>query len=68
MKKLFSFYWKVCVVFLSVFITPAAIACIIAFNLDIYMLWITSPIYIALMFFVSLIFTGYAIEQLTEIS
>jgi hypothetical protein len=68
MKKLFSIYWKVCVVFLGVFITPAAIASIIALELNIYMLWITSPIYCAIMFFMSLIFTGYAVEYLEEIS
>jgi hypothetical protein len=68
MKKLFSIFWKVCVVFLSVFITPAAIACIIALDIDIYMLWVTSPIYIAVMFFISMIFTGYAVEHLEEIS
>lgn len=68
MKKLFSIYWKVCVVFLGVFITPAAIACAIALDINIYMLWITSPIYIAVMFFIALIFTGYAGEYLAEIS
>lgn len=68
MKKLFSIFWKVCVVFLSVFITPAAIACIIALDIDIYMLWVTSPIYIAVMFFISLLFTGYATEHIEEIS
>jgi len=68
MKKLFSIFWKVCVVFLGVFITPAAIACIIALDKDIYMLWVTSPIYIVVMFFVAMIFTGYAGEHLAEIS
>ena len=68
MKKLFSLYWKACVVFLSVFITPAAIACIIAFDLSIYMSWVTAPIYIVTMFFIAMIFTGYAMEHLTEIA
>jgi hypothetical protein len=68
MKKLFSLYWKVCVVFLSVFITPAAIASIIALDRNIYMLWITSPLYCAVMFFMAMIFTCYAAEHLAEIS
>jgi len=68
MKKLFSIYWKVCVVFLGVFITPAAIASIIALDLNIYMLWITSPVYCVVMFFMAMIFTGYAVDHLAEIS
>jgi hypothetical protein len=68
MKKLLSLYWKVCVVFLSVFITPACIASIIGLDLSIYMSWITSPIYIVLMFFTSMIFTANAAEYLAEIS
>jgi hypothetical protein len=68
MKKLFSIYWKVCVVFMGVFITPAAVASIITLDLNIYMSWITSPIYGVIMFFISMIFTAYATEHLAEIS
>ena len=68
MKKLFSIYWKVCVVFLGVFITPAAMATVISCDPNMYMLWITSPLYCAIMFFMSMLFTCYAAEHLEEIS
>ena len=68
MKKLFSLYVKACIVFLSVFITPAAVACIITLDLNIYMSWVTAPIYIVLMFFIAIIFTANATEYLVEIS
>lgn len=68
MKKLFSIFWKVCVVFTTVFIMPAVIASIITFDLKTYMLWVTAPIYCAVMFFVAMIFTGYFIDNLEEIS
>lgn len=68
MKKLFSIFWKVCVVFTTVFIMPAVIASIITFDLETYMLWVTSPMYCTVMCFIALIFTGYTADSLEEIS
>jgi hypothetical protein len=68
MKKLFSIFWKVCVIFTSVFIMPAVIASIITFDLETYMLCVTAPLYCAVMFFIALIFTGYAVDDLEKIS
>ena len=68
MKKFLSILWKVAVIFTSVFILPAAIACIVTLDLKIYVSWVTSPLYCVIMFFMSLIFTGYAVDHLEEIS
>ena len=68
MKKLFSILWKVCVVFITVFIMPAVIASIITFDIETYMLWVTSPMYCGIMFFIALIFMCYTVDHLEEIS
>lgn len=66
MKHLASLYIKAIIIFVAVHITPAALATVISFNLDTYMVWISSPLYHALMIFVSLIFTVYAVDVLRE--
>ena len=68
MKKIFSLTWKVAVVFTTFFIMPAVIASIITFDLETYMLWVTSPMYCAVMFFMSMIFTCCAANHLEELS
>jgi hypothetical protein len=49
-----------------VHITPAALATVISFKLETYMIWMASPLYHAVMFFMSLILTVCAIEYLKE--
>ena len=68
MKKFLSILWKAAVVFTSIFILPAVIACIITFDLNVYMSWITSPFYCAIMFITSMIATGAMVDNLEEIS
>lgn len=68
MKKFLSILWKVAVIFTSIFILPAAIACIITFDLNIYMACVTSPLYCVFMFFISMICAGYVVDHLEEIS
>ena len=66
MKQLASLYIKAIIIFLTVHITPAALATVISFKLDTYMIWMASPLYHAVMFFMSLILTVCAIEHLKE--
>ena len=66
MKHLASLYIKAIIIFLTVHITPAALATVISFKLDTYMVWMASPLYHAVMFFISLIFTVYSIDVLKE--
>lgn len=66
MKHLASLYIKAIIVFLAVHITPACMASVLTFKLDTYMVWISHPLYHALMFFISLMFTMYAIEVMRE--
>ena len=64
MKHLSILYVQAIIIFLGVHITPAAIATIISCNLDVYMLWITNPLYNAIMVFTSLFVTIAALEHL----
>ena len=64
MKHLSILYVQAIIIFLGVHITPAAIATIISCNLDVYMLWITSPLYNVIMVFTSLFVTIAALEHL----
>ena len=66
MKHLASLYIQAIIIFVTVHVTPAALATVITFNLDTYMTWISSPLYHALMIFVSIIFTVYSIDVLRE--
>jgi hypothetical protein len=66
MKQLASLYIKAIIIFVAVHITPAALATVLSFNLNTYMVWISCPLYHALMIFVSLIFTVYAVEVLND--
>ena len=65
MKKLVILYAQAIIIFLGVHITPAALATVISCDLDMYMLWITSPLYNAIMAFISLFITIGAVEHLT---
>jgi hypothetical protein len=65
MKQLTILYVQAIIIFLGVHITPAALATVISCNLDVYMLWITSPLYNAIMVFISLFITIAAVEHLT---
>jgi hypothetical protein len=64
MKQFAILYVQAIIIFLGVHITPAAIATIISCDLDVYMLWITSPLYNAIMVFTSLFVTIAALEHL----
>jgi hypothetical protein len=64
MKHLCILYVQAIIIFIGVHITPAALATIISCNLDVYMLWITSPLYNAVMLFISLFITCAAIDHL----
>jgi len=44
MKQLTILYVQAIIIFVGVHITPAALATVISCNLDVYMLWITSPL------------------------
>ncbi len=65
MKQLTILYVQAIIIFVGVHITPAALATVISCNLDVYMLWITSPLYNAIMVFISLFVTIGAVEHLT---
>jgi hypothetical protein len=66
MKHLAILYIQAIIIFVAVHITPAALATVISFKLDTYMIWMASPLYHAVMFFMSLILTVCAIEYLKE--
>ena len=66
MKHLAILYIQAIIIFVAVHITPAALATVISFKLDTYMVWMASPLYHAVMFFMSLILTVCAIEYLKE--
>lgn len=66
MKHLAILYIQAIIIFVGVHVTPAAVATVITFKLDTYMVWMTSPLYHAVMFFMSLILTVCAIEYLKE--
>lgn len=65
MKHLCILYVQAIIIFVGVHITPAALATVISCDLDMYMLWITSPLYNAIMVFISLFITIAAVEHLT---
>lgn len=64
MKKLMSLYLKVCIVFMTVFVTPAVMASVVSLDLGTYMNWITSQLYWAIMFFTSFLLTGAFIDYI----
>lgn len=64
MKQLTILYVQAIIIFLGVHITPAALATVISCDLNMYMLWITSPLYNAVMLFISLFITIAAIDHL----
>lgn len=66
MKQLAELYIKALIIFISVHITPAAIAAVVTFKFSMYTLWIESPMYHAVMFFVSLICTMASVAHMTE--
>lgn len=66
MKHLAILYIQAIIIFVAVHITPAALATVITFKLETYMVWMASPMYHAVMFFISLILTVCAIEYLKE--
>jgi len=65
MKQLTILYVQAIIIFLGVHITPAALATVISCDLNMYMLWITSPLYNAIMVFISLFITMAAVDYLT---
>jgi hypothetical protein len=64
MKKLMSLYLKVCIVFMTVFVTPAVMASVISLDLGTYVRWITSPLYCSVMFITSFLFTAVFIDHI----
>lgn len=66
MKQLASLYIQAILVFVTVHVTPAVIAGLLSFKMEVYMACITSPMYNAMMFFISLMFTMAAVEHIKE--
>lgn len=66
MKSLFNFIQRVAeiaIIFTVVFVVPAAVALLVTWNMEVYTSMIGHPLYVAVMFFISITAVGAYVDN-----